>query len=440
MKNSKLKLLIKNGLKKKIGTKWFKIVNLILLIAIPLVINIDTVIKTFGGDFDDPITVYMIDDTETYYELFNKIYNETTTTMGTMDVEIKKAKKDYKTLKKEMLKDKTNDIILTIKKENGEYKAELTSFEYVDVIVVQMITNSLNTTKSTIALNESDIDQNVLAEINAPMNITRNYLSDELDENYELMSYLSNLIIPVFIMPFFFLLLMVTQMIGAEINEEKSSKSMEIIITSVSPKTHFISKMITSNLYAIVQSVLFIIYFIIGLFIRVQITGAGLIDSFGENMSGMLKTFVESGMLADILKGIPWIIILLLLSFIAYSLLAGILASMTTSQEDYQQLQTPLMIIIMVAYFVAIMASTYEKSTFIIILSLIPFLSCIIAPVLLLIGQIGIIQILIALGLLILTIFILLRYGLRVYKVGILNYSSDKLWKKMFRSIKTKEQ
>lgn len=31
-------------------------------------------------------------------------------------------------------------------------------------------------------------------------------------------------------------------MIGAEINEEKSSKSMEIIVTSVSPKIHFLSK------------------------------------------------------------------------------------------------------------------------------------------------------------------------------------------------------
>ena len=157
-------------------------------------------------------------------------------------------------------------------------------------------------------------------------------------------------------------------------------------------------------------------------------------------MSGLLTTFVESGMLTEILKSIPWIIILLLLSFIAYSFLAGILASMTTSQEDYQQLQTPLMFLIMIGYFIAIMASSYEKSIFIIIISCIPFLSCIISPVLLLLGQIGIVEVLIAISLLLLTIFILLRYGLRVYKVGILNYSSDKLWKKMFMGVKTKEQ
>ena len=30
------------------------------------------------------------------------------------------------------------------------------------------------------------------------------------------------------------------------------------------------------------------------------------------------------------------------------------------------------------------------------------------------------------------------HYGLRIYKVGILNYSSSKLWKKIFKSIKQK--
>lgn len=34
---------------------------------------------------------------------------------------------------------------------------------------------------------------------------------------------------------------------------------------------------------------------------------------------------------------------------------------MTTSQEDFQQLQTPMMMLIMAGYFLAIMASTYEK-------------------------------------------------------------------------------
>ena len=34
--------------------------------------------------------------------------------------------------------------------------------------------------------------------------------------------------------------------------------------------------------------------------------------------------------------------------------------------------------------------------------------------------------------------YILIKYGLRIYKVGILNYSETNLWKKMFKAIKSK--
>ncbi|MCI8330632.1 MAG: ABC transporter permease [Bacilli bacterium] len=438
MKN-KLKLLVKDGLRKKLNTKWFKIVNIILLLAIPILLNIDSVIEVFGGDFKDPITVYIIDDTNILYKDIKESYETTGIGIGEKEVEIKEADKSIDKLKKEMLKEETNDIILKLQKTDGIITAEMTSFEYVDAITLQLLTNAINNAKTKIALSESDIDKEELAKIQAPVDITRIYLNDELDENYEFIKYLSTMLIPVFIVPFFFLIIMVIQMIGAEINEEKSSKSMEIIITSVSPKIHFISKMITSNLYAIVQALLFVVYFIIGLFIRTKISGLNLTESFGDNISGMIKTFMESGMLNDILRAVPWVIIMLVLSFIAYSLLAGILASMTTNQEDFSQLQTPLMILIMVGYYIALMASTYEKSTFIIILSVIPFLSSIIAPVLLIIGQIGIVEILISILMLILTIFLLLKYGLRIYKVGILNYSSEGLWKKMWKSMKSKD-
>ena len=32
--------------------------------------------------------------------------------------------------------------------------------------------------------------------------------------------------------------------------------------------------------------------------------------------------------------------------------------------------------------------------------------------------------------------YVLIKYGLRIYKVGILNYSETDLWKKMFKAIK----
>ena len=127
----------------------------------------------------------------------------------------------------------------------------------------------------------------------------------------------------------------------------------------------------------------------------------------------------------------------MLLTFIAYSLVAAILASMTTNIEDYQQVQTPIIIISIIGYYLAIMASMFKGSIFIKILSYLPFLSALLVPSLLSLGQIGIIDVIISFALLLLTIYILFKYGLKIYKVGILNYSSTNIWTKIIKALKT---
>ena len=63
MKN-KAFFLIKSSLKKKIETKWFKIINILLCILLIGVINIDKIITTFGGDFKETIKIYITGDND----------------------------------------------------------------------------------------------------------------------------------------------------------------------------------------------------------------------------------------------------------------------------------------------------------------------------------------------------------------------------------------
>jgi len=121
-----------------------------------------------------------------------------------------------------------------------------------------------------------------------------------------------------------------------------------------------------------------------------------------------------------------------------YAIVAGVLASMTTNIEDYQQLQTPLMIILMVGYYIAIMASAFEGAVFVKIVAYIPMLSFLVAPVIYLLGQITLIELIISTIICIAVTYIFFYFGLRIYKVGILNYSSQNLWKKIFKSINEK--
>ena len=440
MKN-KLMFLIGEGIKRKVNTKTFKIVNIILILAIPILINIDTIIKFFGGDFDTATEVYINDETNNLYDTFINTFEQTESfTISQTDIEFKKLEESKEDLENDIKEDESKNIILTIKSdEENILTAELTTYDEVDSGLEQRILNTLNTIRMNIAIQQSNISAEELANIYKSVEISKVMLNTEYDEAAENIKTFSYTLIPIFIIPFFLIVIFVIQMIGAEINEEKTSKSMEIIISSVSPKTHFISKMVTVNLFVLLQSILMLIYGAIGLIIRSKISGTGIIESFGINLNQVGEMISTSSLLQEVILALPLIIILLVLSIIAYSLLAGILASMTTSIEDYQQLQTPMMILIMVGYYLALMASGFENATFITVFSIIPFISALLAPVLLIMGQIGIIEIIISIVLLIIVIGLFFKYGIRVYKVGILNYSTSKLWTKLFKAMRQKD-
>ena len=59
---NKLMFLTKISLNKKIKTKWFLIANLIFAILIIGLINVDSVIKFFGGDFNEKREILVIDE------------------------------------------------------------------------------------------------------------------------------------------------------------------------------------------------------------------------------------------------------------------------------------------------------------------------------------------------------------------------------------------
>jgi ABC-2 type transport system permease protein len=111
---------------------------------------------------------------------------------------------------------------------------------------------------------------------------------------------------------------------------------------------------------------------------------------------------------------------------------------MTVNMEDFQHIQTPIMMVLLVGYYLAIMAGMFDGSVLIRIFSYVPGISCLLSPALLVIGDIGVIDVVISIVVLIVFNGLLIKYGLRIYKVGILNYSTDKMWKKIFSAVKNK--
>ena len=438
---SKLNYLTSISLKRKIKTKWFVIANVVLALLIIGVANIDSIINLFGGDFSNKTNIYVIDETNISYDIFEtELKNINSLISGTEDsgynlIKTDKNKEELTELIKSDEKE-YDSIILEFKYSDNTIDVVMTSKEYIDLLDIQSLTTALNNTKSSIAIMNSNISEEELAFIYNPINIERVYLEENKNSVDENMEMIVTTVFPIIILPFFMLTIFLVQMIGAEVNDEKTTRGMEIIISNVSPKIHFFSKVIAGNLFVIAQGILLFVYALLGMGTRKLIGGSEIIGGVGTEIGNIVSELMESSFGEQLIYIIPLTLILMLITFLAYSLLAGILASMTTNTEDFQQLQTPIMIISLVGYYLSMVAGMFEGSLFIKILSFVPFVSAILSPSLLVLGQIGILEVIISIILVIITVFWLIKYGLRIYKVGILNYSSKDLWKKMFKALK----
>lgn len=437
MKN-KLKYLIEQSLNKKIKTKWFKVVNIILCLLIVGICNIDRIISAFGGDFEDVTKLIVVDETNTY-DIFASSFKESSKMLEDIGkYEIEKSNQSVKSLTKDL---KENTIVVNIKNDSKDViSSDIYSFNPISTIETQLIEASLNGAKSMVILANSSLSESEIASLSTGVKLKMNVTNPDIKNDEESKDLVASGIITVFIVPIFILIVLLTQMIGAEINDEKTTRGMEIIISSVPVKSHFISKIYASLKYVLIQGGLILGYAILGIFLRLVLTKVSgeviMAEEFTKGLNDILEMFRNSGVIGNFLIALPIILLLILVSFLIYSILASVLASMTTSIEDYQQLQTPLMLIMVAGYYMALMAAVFDGSIFIKIMSFVPMVSFLIAPSIYLLGQISIVGLIISTIISSILLVIVYKLGLKIYKVGILNYSSSGLWKKIFKSLK----
>lgn len=430
---NKFWFLTKNSLQKKMKNKTFIIVNILLLIVLVALINIDRVVMLFGGNFDKQNNIMVLDNTNKTYEIFKKTIDSEETIIDTgLKYKVKKVS-DEKKAKKEIKKDE--DILLIINNdENDIINVTMITYGYINSNLYQLINSSITASKQNLAMEEIGISAEELAKISKSVEIKREYVEANKSKEEEQNEFIMGIVTPIVIFPFFMLITLVVQMVGAEINEEKSTRSMEIIISNVPAKVHFFSKILAANLFVIIQCALLGLYSLIGMLLR----GGKSLDSIQnvDVISNVTSGMDITGMINNLVGYIPFVLILMAVTLLGYSLLAGILASMTTNMEDFQQLQTPIFVVSLVGFYLAIMNTMFDGAIFIRVLSYVPFISAILSPSLLVTGVIGFKDIILSILLMVVVIYLLLKYGLKIYKEGILNYSSNKLWKKMLKALK----
>lgn len=431
---NKRRFLIKESLKRKIISKWFLGINIILFLLIFISFNLNGIIQFFGGDFKDTKTILVIDNLSIYDDFkkeFEKISKLSVTEYQLKNVsissnEIKEQVKNSKQLIGiEIVPDKDNYFIAKVYSANG-----ISSINY------NIIQSSLNNIKKNMALNDFKISQNQLNKIEKAVMVDSVILTNKVVNNSKEVSAAVTVII--FIVPCFFLITTLIQMVGSEINEEKTTKSMEIIVSNVTAKDHLLSKIEACTIFAFIQISLLFFYVIVSYFLHSNSIGS-LSEASTQGFTNTILSDIFSDNLVIMIKSVlPIILISFCLTFITYALLAGILASMTTNIDDFQQLQTPLMMIVSIGFYLSLLASFFEGSVFIKIMSYIPLISFMLSPTLYMLGQISIYSVLISSFLELLFLIIVYHYGIKIYRVGILNYSGEHLWRKIIKALKTK--
>lgn len=419
--------LVKISFNKKLKSKWFIAVNVILAIAMFALFNLNSIITFFGGDFDKSLEILVYDKTDISYDYLKNNLTNLANNLEEDKLVIKQVTENKKELK-------DDEILITLNIDDKLLSSSVTSEKKIDQDIYQLIYQSLNSTKQQVLVEKLNLDSNTLAMLSNSIDINRIVLSDKKTQD-ENTSIIMSTVFPSLILPFFMLIIFLVQMVGGEICEEKTTKSMEIIISNVSPKTHLLSKIVANNLFVLLQGILFFLYGLVSYFISSRNGSLNIPSEITNIWDGLVAT----GLLKNIISFIPFLLVLILLSFLAYSLLAGILASMTTNIEDFQQLQAPIVFILLAGYYLSIMAGMFQGSAFLKAASYIPLISCLLSPTLFVMGEVTMVDVTISIVLLIVFLYLIVNYGMKVYKVGILNYSNEKVWTRFVKAFRKED-
>lgn len=197
-----------------------------------------------------------------------------------------------------------------------------------------------------------------------------------VEEESELKQALSMVIPMIFSLMLFTFIVSYAQIIAQSIAMEKTSRVIELLITSVRPLAIITGKILAMLLAAVTQlliigtvaGVTFVLTLPFGIFSQSGITAIeSAVSSAGEIAAEMGASGFD--IQAEIVEALPGlfnagsiaaIIITMLLGFLFYALLAGLVGAGVSRSEDLANAIQPLMLVAVVGFFLSYMSSAFN--------------------------------------------------------------------------------
>ena len=296
----------------------------------------------------------------------------------------------------------------------------------------------------------------IMKDVKADIHLHSYTVSEDGEEKiseagvYSILSMILGIVIFIFVTIF-------GSMVMSAVIEEKSSRVVEVLVSSVKATELMFGKIIGIALVALTQFILWIVLsgVIIGIASGImkdkilesadaaQIASTMGVSADQIDMSMLIDSDSEAAVVFDTLKNLPVaeIIIVFLIFFIfGYLLYASLFAAIGSAVEnegDSQQLQLPLTIPLMLGYIIALYAFNAPDSSIAFWGSIFPFTSPIVMIARLPFGVPGW-ELALSIALLVVTFVACAWISAKIYKVGILMFGKKSSWKDLWNWLKQK--
>ncbi|WP_339168366.1 ABC transporter permease [Paenibacillus sp. FSL R5-0341] len=261
--------------------------------------------------------------------------------------------------------------------------------------------------------------------ITTPVKLTEQSLSTDESgagaESEGAMSPINYIVVYLLIILLFTSTMMTGNMIASEITAEKSSRIMEILITSVSPLSQMFGKIIGIFMVGMLQ---------IGIFGAV--VAGNILLPHNRAVLGDFNMSLSDVNIAVIVYGL----IFYILGYFLYAVLFAAIGSMVSRTEELGQAVLPITMLSLVSFYIAIFSISTPNILLLKIASFIPFTSPTAILVRIGAGVAPTWEILTSLAILIVSIIIFGWLAAKIYRTGVLMYGKRPTFKELFKAMK----
>ena len=227
----------------------------------------------------------------------------------------------------------------------------------------------------------------------------------------------------IMIFALYMVILLYGQMVATNVATEKSSRAMELLITSAKPTSMMFGKVIASCLAGLIQ--------------LIAVFGSAFLF-FNINRGYWEGNYIVESIFDMPLELLIYMLIFFILGFFIYAFMYGAIGSTASKLEDINTSVMPITIIFIVAFFVVIFSMTSGNidNTAMLVCSYIPFTSPMAMFTRIAMSSVPFYEIIISIAILIVSVLGIGVLSAKIYRVGVLLYGTPPKLSAIIKAIK----